>query len=49
MYLLTRTLHLASALLLYGVAVSAAPPPTQVFVAEARLDRFVDRVEAGKS
>jgi membrane fusion protein (multidrug efflux system) len=46
MYLLTRTLHLASALLLYGVAVSAAPPPTQVFVAEARLDRFVDRVEA---
>jgi membrane fusion protein (multidrug efflux system) len=46
MYTFTRALRLAAALLLCTHAVGAAPPPTQVFVAEARLDQFVDRVEA---
>ena len=46
MDIVSRALRLALALLPFGTAVDAAPPPTQVFVAEARLDRFVDQIEA---
>ncbi len=43
---LARTLLIGAALVVCAAAGAAAPPPTGVVVAEVKLDRFADRVEA---